>query len=127
MNCLAFRRQSDNSPSPDNAAGADWSVMRFFVLCLLLVMVNQTASANERLAFVNGKVSIEMPDGFKRMSPEMAAAKYPRGVVPEHIFSDSTTNVSVAAGFTPQSNLSAKDLPQLKDYLQKTFDNSMPV
>jgi hypothetical protein len=100
--------------------------MKYALALVLSIVLIQAAAAGETLAFANGKVSFVLPDGFTRMSAELAAVKYPRGAKPEHMFSDATTRVSSAAGFTPAGNLTATDLPELRDYLAKTMEASIP-
>ena len=60
------------------------------------------------------------------MTDEMVAKKYPRGNAPEYVFSNERTTVSIAAGYTPAANLTAEQLPQLKEYMEQTFERNTP-
>jgi hypothetical protein len=56
------------------------------------------------------------------LTKEMVEKKYPRGDAPEYVFSNETTTVSIAAGYTPNANLTIEQLPQFKEFMEKNFE-----
>lgn len=95
-------------------------------LALGLLLLTQSAGAQERLVFANGKVSLAVPEDFERMSREMVDKKYPRGNAPEHVFSNAATTVSLAGGYTPDANLTRERLPEFKTYMEGTLERTVP-
>src|SRR5215207_6078775 len=98
------------------------------VVVTVVAAVPSTGSlhAQERVAFANQKVSFVVPKGFTRTTKEMVDKKYPRGNAPQHVFSNERTTVSIAAGYTPNANLTGEQLPQFKEYMEQTVERNTP-
>jgi len=94
------------------------------ILLVAVVMIG-AAFAQEPFVFGNGKVSVLIPDKFNRMPKEMVDQKYPRGTAPEYVFSNAKTTVSIAASYKPGADLSLAQLPQFKEYIEKTFERNV--
>jgi hypothetical protein len=94
-----------------------------FLACLVLI---SSAQAQEKVVFADEKVSFVLPVGFARMTEEMVDKKYPRGNAPQHVFANERTTVSIATGFTPNSNLTVEQLPQFKEFMEKTLERNVP-
>jgi hypothetical protein len=67
-----------------------------------------------------------MPEGFERMSKELVDVKYPRGNAPEHVYSNGRTTVSIAAGYTPNANLTLERLAEFKTFMETTLERNTP-
>lgn len=96
------------------------------VAVIATVLSTASVHAQESVAFANEKVSFVVPKGFTRTTKEMVDKKYPRGNAPEHVFSNARTTVSIAAGYTPNANLTVEQLPQFKDFMEQTFERNTP-
>jgi len=96
------------------------------VVVIATVLSTASAHAQERVMFANQKVSFVVPKGFTRTTKEMVDKKYPRGNAPEYVFSNERTTVSIAAGYTPNANLTVEQLPQFKEYMEQTFERNTP-
>lgn len=100
--------------------------MRYVAALVALLVLLGPAHAQEKVVFANEKVSIVLPEKFSRMSKEMIEKKYPRGNAPADVFSNERTTVSIAAGYTPNANLTLEQLPQFKEVMEKTFERNVP-
>jgi hypothetical protein len=94
-------------------------------LLIIAVVMTGAALALEPFVFGNNKVSFVLPDKFSRMPKEVVDQKYPRGTAPEYVFSNAKTTVSIAAGYKPGADLSIAELPQFKEYIEKTFERNV--
>jgi hypothetical protein len=101
-------------------------MMRLSAVLLASLVLISSAHAQEKVVFANDKVSFVLPVGFSRMPQEIVDKKYPRGSTPEYVFSNEKTTVSIAAGYTPNSNLTFEQLPQFKEFMEKTFERNVP-
>lgn len=92
---------------------------------LLLLPLTSVGQAGEVVSLAKGKVSFELPPGFRAMTEEMIRFKFPRGNPPTHVYANEKLNVSVAITFSPQP-LSPGQLPELKSAMEQTLPRMVP-
>ena len=63
-------------------------------LTLLFLVFILPASAQDRVSMVEGRVSFVPPDGFRAMTEAEIKFKYPRGNVPQYVYSNEPMNSS---------------------------------
>jgi hypothetical protein len=87
------------------------------VLLMLCVLIFP-ASAQNRVSMVGGRVSFVLPDGFRAMTEAEIKLKYPRGNVPQSVYSNEQTDVSIAITFSSQP-VTLESLPALKASMEE--------
>jgi hypothetical protein len=95
-------------------------------LVLALLAGALPADAREQLVFAGGRVSLDLPAGFTRMSQELIDTKYPRGSAPEHAFSNAATTVSLAGGYTANAGLTRERLPEFREFMESNLERTIP-
>jgi hypothetical protein len=104
------------------AAARETEVMKYMAGFIVICVLTGSVQAQETVVFAHEKVSFVLPKAFRRMTKEMVEKKYPRGDAPEYVFSNEATTVSIAAGYTPNANLTIEQLPQFKEFMEKNFE-----
>lgn len=97
------------------------------VLSVSLIFLSSAdvALSGNLVSLANGRVSFELPAGFRAMTDEMIRFKYPRGNPPTYVYANEKLNVSVAITFSPQA-LSPRQLPELKSAMEQTLPRMVP-
>lgn len=74
---------------------------RLAVVVLAAAFLVGPASAREKVTALEGRVVVDLPDGFDVMSPEVLAVKYARGNAPDLVYTDVSTRVNLSLGLRP--------------------------
>lgn len=98
--------------------------MRQLLLALILLMAFP-AFAGERINLYDGRVAFVLPDGFSRMSDEMADKKYRRESRPAHIYSDAKTTTSIAVALA-EAEVALEQLGEFKSFMEQTYTRMIP-
>ncbi len=99
--------------------------MKPFAL-LTAILVCSISWAGDKLSLYDGRVSVALPDGFSRMSDELASVKYPRGNRPNHIFADAKTTTSIAVSIA-EAKVTPAQLGDFRAFMEKTFERMIPA
>jgi hypothetical protein len=91
----------------------------------ILFLIFLPASAQDRVSMADGRVSFVPPDGFRAMTEAEIKLKYPRGNVPQYVYSNEQMNVSIAVTFSPQA-VTLEGLPQLKAAMEQVLPRLIP-
>jgi hypothetical protein len=78
-----------------------------------------------RVFFADGKVSFVPPDGFRSLTSEEIARKFPRGDAPKDVFANETQSVSVGVTFSP-SKVSSNQLNEAKESFEELLPRIVP-
>lgn len=92
---------------------------------LALLTLTGVGLSGDLVSLANGRVSFELPPGFRAMTEEMIRFKFPRGNPPTHVYANERLNVSVAITFSPQP-LSPAQLPELKSAMEQALPRMVP-
>ncbi len=101
--------------------------INYFLTLLLLIPCLSFAQAKlEKQTFLDNKVALLVPAGFKPMSADMMAQKYPnQSQKPDVLLTDENAEVNLIITRTPQPVQSAQ-MGQYKDFMVSSLKRSHP-
>lgn len=92
----------------------------------LTLLMSFPAFAGEPLSLYDGQVAFVLPEGFTRMTDEMADKKYPRGNRPKYIYADAKTTTSVAVELAKDAQVAPEQLGDFRAFMENTFSRMVP-
>ncbi len=97
---------------------------RFVVAGVCLAFMMMSASA-ETLTLDNGGISFEAPDGFKALSKELIATKFPRGRPPRYVVGNETAATTIAYDLKPHK-IPMDKIDEFREAFTKLFPRMIP-
>ena len=97
---------------------------RFFQLAVLLLCVGN-AFAQDRVSLNAGRLSFEVPAGFRALTADEIAFKYPKANPPQYVYADPRAAVSIAVTFS-QNAVTLDRLPDLKSAMEQMLPRLVP-
>lgn len=91
----------------------------------LTFLMGFPAFAGEPLSLYDGHVAFVLPEGFTRMSDEIADKKYPRGSRPTYIYADAKTTTSIAVAVA-EGQVAPAQLGEFKALMEHTYTRMIP-
>lgn len=97
---------------------------RFLVFGVCLAFMMMSASA-EILTLDNGGVSFDVPDGFKPLSTELIATKFPRARPPRYVVGNESAATTIAYDLKPH-RIPMNKIDEFREAFTKVFPRMIP-
>ena len=99
-------------------------IKRFLQLVVLRVSISN-GLAQDTVALADGRLSFEVPSGFRAWSGEEIGLKYLNASPPQHVYANETGGVSIAVTFS-ETVVGMEQLPEMKLALEQTLPRLIP-
>jgi hypothetical protein len=94
-------------------------------LAVVLLAAGGGGYAQERVSLAEGRLSFEVPDGFRPLTAEEIALKYPNGNPPGYAYANERADVSIAVQFSA-AGVAPSELPRLQASMEQTLPRVIP-
>jgi hypothetical protein len=86
--------------------------------------LSSVLAGGQRVAILDGRVSLILPPGFQALTKEEIERKFPQASPPQHVFANDTQSVSIAITLS-SSALTQEQLPEFKASMEKTLERNV--
>jgi hypothetical protein len=96
-----------------------------WLLSLLFSLVAPLSLNAETITFEDGAISFEAPQGFKPLSQEIIALKYPSSSAPKYVIGNDSASTTIAYDIKPH-NIPADKLDEARLAFSQMFSRIIP-
>lgn len=95
------------------------------ILTVLLCLGGQESATDERVSVIDGRVSFAPPAGFKPLSKEQIAAKFPKGNPPQYAFANDSGSVSAVITLSA-GKVAPDQLAEFREAMEQFLPRMIP-
>ncbi len=110
---------------PQNIGLVDTSMIKRFSLFVILFLFVGNGLAQNTVSLANGRLTFEVPRGFRAMTSEEIALKFPKASPPQYVYANERGGVSIAVTFS-QAVVPLERLPALKSAMEQMLPRMTP-
>jgi hypothetical protein len=100
-------------------------VKNAFIRLAVLLLTLGSGHGQEIVSLADGRVAFEMPVGFRPLTAEEIALKYPSGNPPDYAYANERADVSIAVTFS-ESAVPPTGLPELRAAMEQLLPRLVP-